>query len=111
LYDGFFASDIQEAPWRGGVRPNTEAKPRSSTGLNGETTMSKKLHIGCSPLKNTIYAGTLLKDGRTWGANKQDVTIEALEAVAEHVVRFGAPVEISDETGKMLYRITVEKMA
>jgi len=21
-YDGFFASDIHEAPWRGGVRPN-----------------------------------------------------------------------------------------
>ena len=73
--------------------------------------MIKKLHIGCSPLTNTIYAGTVLKDGRTWGANKQNVTIEALEAVADHVVRFRAPVEISDATGKVLYRITVEKMA
>lgn len=73
--------------------------------------IDKKLHIGCSPLTGTIFAGTVLKDGRTWGANKQNVTLEALEAVAEHVVRFGAPVEISDETGKMLYRIAVEKMA
>ena len=73
--------------------------------------MNKKLHIGCSPLTNTIYAGTVLKDGRTWGANKQDVTLEALEAVANHVVRFGAPVEISEATGKVLYRVTVEKMA
>lgn len=71
----------------------------------------KKLHIGCSPLTGTIFAGAVLKDGRTWGANKQDVTIEALEAVAQHVVGFGAPVEISEATGKVLYRITVEKMA
>lgn len=69
--------------------------------------MNKKLHIGCSPLTNTIYAGTVLKDGRTWGATKQDVTLDAIEAVARHVVKAGAPVELLSD-GKVVYRITVE---
>lgn len=69
----------------------------------------KKLHISCSPLSGTIFAGTVLKDGRTWSSNKQDVTIEALIAVAEHVLKFGSPVEITQENGTIEYRITVEK--
>jgi len=40
--------------------------------------MSKKLHVSTSPLSNTIFAGTILKDGRTWSASKQDVTMDAL---------------------------------
>ena len=70
--------------------------------------MSKKLHIGCSPITGTIFAGNVLKDGRTWGTGKQDVTIEALVAVAEHVARFGRPVEITGPDGLLEYRITVE---
>lgn len=31
----------------------------------------KKIHIGCGPLINTIYAEHVLKNGQ-WGANKQD---------------------------------------
>jgi len=27
LRDGFWESDVQDAPWRGGVRPNAGAKP------------------------------------------------------------------------------------
>lgn len=69
----------------------------------------KNLHIATSPLTNTIFAGTVLKDGRTWGTNKKDVTIEALIAVAEHIERFGAPVEITNsKTGEIEFRITVE---
>jgi hypothetical protein len=53
----------------------------------------------------------VLKDGMTWAANKQDVTIDALVAVAQHVENFGKPVEIRNgDTGKIEYRITVEKM-
>ncbi len=48
----------------------------------------KKLTIGNSPLTNTIYGGTLLKDGRTWSASRQDVTIDALSAVIEHCMTF-----------------------
>jgi len=70
----------------------------------------KNLHVAISPVTNTIYAGSVLKGGRTWGANKKDVTIEALVAVAEHVLKFGKPVEISKADGTPEYRITVEKL-
>ena len=68
----------------------------------------KKLHVGTSPLTGTIFAGTLLKDGRIWAANKQDVTVDALFAVAEHVINFGEPVLLSTES-RQKYKITVEK--
>jgi hypothetical protein len=70
----------------------------------------RKLHVAASPLTGDIFAGTVLKDGRTWGAGKQDVTIDALVAVAEHTLRFGKPVEISKADGTPEYRITVEKL-
>ena len=71
--------------------------------------MDKKLHIATSPLTNTIFAGTLLSDGMTWAANKQDVTLDALVAVAQHVEKFGKPVEITNaDTKKLEYRIIVE---
>jgi hypothetical protein len=73
--------------------------------------MNKKLHVGTSPLTNTIFAGGVLKDGMTWAANKQDVTIDALVAVAQHVENFGKPVEIRNgNTGQIEYRITVERL-
>lgn len=71
----------------------------------------RKLHVATSPLTGTIFAGTVLKDGCTWGANKEDVTIEALVAVAEHALKFGRPVEISRADGTPEYRITVERLA
>lgn len=72
--------------------------------------MKKKLHIATSPLTGTIFAGTVLKDGRTWSTDKQDLTIEALIAVAEHALRFGKPVEISEADGTPVYRITAERL-
>ena len=66
----------------------------------------KKIHVGMSPLTGTIFAGTILKDGM-WAAGKQDVTDEALFAVAQHCVHFGMPAEINYD-GKLRYRITVE---
>ena len=74
-----------------------------------ENMMSKQIHVGCSPLTGTIFAGTLLKGGFTWGAGKQDVTLAALVAVAEHAAHFGKPVEITGPDGKLKYRITVEE--
>jgi len=67
----------------------------------------KKLHVGCGAFGN-IYAGKILKAG-LWAAGKEDVTMEALVAVAMHVDMHGKPVEISraDGTG-VEYRITVE---
>ena len=70
--------------------------------------MSKKLHVAASPLTGTIFAGKVLKSG-VWGADKQDVTIEALVAVAEHGLHFGKPIEIAKADGTPEYRITVFK--
>ena len=68
----------------------------------------KKIKIAMSPLTGTIFAGTILKDGM-WAAGKQDVTVDALVAVAQYCERFGQPVEITCD-GKIEYRITVEAM-
>ena len=68
------------------------------------------LHIAASPLTGTIFCGDILKDGRTWGAKKEDKTIEALVAVAEHALHFGKPVEISKANGTPEYRLTVERL-
>ena len=66
----------------------------------------KPIKIACSPLTGHIFAGYTLKNN-TWAAGKQDVTVDALVAVAEHVVKFGKPVELTCD-GKVEYRITVE---
>lgn len=68
-----------------------------------------KLHIATSPLTNTIFCGQIKEGQNQWGSQKEDLTIEALIAVAEHVHKFGKPVEISKESGELEYRITVEK--
>ena len=72
--------------------------------------MKKQIHIATSPLTGSIFAGHVPKGGLFWESGKQDVTVEALVAVAEHVVRFGQPVEIRRESGELEYRITVEKL-
>lgn len=69
----------------------------------------KTLHIANSYLTNTIFAGHVLKSG-LWAAGRQDVTDEALRAVAEHTVRFGLPIVLFDEDGTPQYRITVEQL-
>ena len=72
--------------------------------------MSQKiLHIGTSPLTNRIYAGAVLKDGCTWGANKVDVTGPACGAVAEHVIANKEPVVVS-VNGVPTYEISVRAL-
>ena len=68
----------------------------------------KKLQIAVSPITNRIYVGHIKKPGE-WAAGKQDLTTEALFAVAEHAVNFGKPVILS-ENGKEVYKITVENL-
>ncbi len=72
--------------------------------------MKREIKVAVSPMTNIIYAGTLIKNGRMWGSDKQDVTIDALVAVAEHALKFGEPVVISTADGSPEYRITVEKL-
>lgn len=69
----------------------------------------RKLHIGASPLTNRIFAGHVLKDGRTWGEGKQDVTGVACCAVAEHVIANGGPVVVTCN-GKPKFEITVRDL-
>ena len=68
----------------------------------------KKIRIGTSPLTGTIFAGTVLKDGM-WAAGKQDVTDDALFAVALCCQHFGNPVEIVNSNGDG-FRITAEPL-
>ncbi len=69
--------------------------------------MKNTIRITASPLTNTIFAGKILKNG-LWATGKQDVTMDRLISVAEHVKAFGKPVEITDIEGDLLYKITVE---
>jgi len=70
--------------------------------------MAKKIRIATSPLTNTIFAGEIKRPGE-WKAGKQDVTMDCLNAVAEHAKKFGKPIEVTDEdTGNLIYRIIVE---
>jgi hypothetical protein len=66
----------------------------------------RKLHVGTSPLTNRIFAGHVLKDERTWGEGKQDVTGPACGAVIEHVLANGSPVTVN-VNGSPKYEITV----
>lgn len=65
------------------------------------------LHVSVSPITNTIYAGYVLKDGRTWGSNKTDVTNEAIGSVARHIEVIGEPITVN-LNGTPKYKITVE---
>jgi hypothetical protein len=69
----------------------------------------KKLHVAISPISNRIFAGHVLKDGQTWGAGKEDVTVCACVAVAEHVLANGDPIIVT-RNGKPKYEITVKKL-
>lgn len=73
--------------------------------------MSKEIKVAVSPLTNVIYAGTTIKNGSAWGAGKQDVTIDALVAVAQHVLKFGAPVIISKADGTPEFEINVTRLS
>ena len=51
----------------------------------------------------------MLKDGRTWGEGKQDVTGPACGAVIEHVLANGGPVTVT-VNGAPKYEITVREL-
>lgn len=70
----------------------------------------RRIHIATSPLTNTIYAGYVLRDGRTWSdTNKTDVTGAACAAVAEHALEKGGEIVIT-ANGKPAYEISVKQL-
>jgi len=72
--------------------------------------MSKQIKVACSPLTNTIYAGTTIKGGTMFGANKQDVTMDCLIAVVEHCLKFGTTVQIMKQDGTVDFEIDVRDL-
>jgi hypothetical protein len=68
----------------------------------------KKMIIGCSPLTGTLFGGTLLKDGKTWSADRQDVTDTAVGAVAQHLIHREEAFEF--EMGGKKYRMEVKEI-
>ncbi len=60
--------------------------------------------IGCSPLTSTIFAGTVLKNGR-WAANKKDVTDTAVGAVAQHLLQKDEEMQFDYEGKKYSLRV------
>lgn len=71
--------------------------------------MSKKLIVGSSPISHKIYAGSLLKDGITWGANRCDVTDTAVSAVASHLIGKDEKVVFTHNNGKKYVLSCVEQ--
>lgn len=70
-----------------------------------------KIHVNHSPLSNSIFAGGVSKKPpHLWLSNKVDVTVEALFAVAQHVLQYGQPVTLFTEDHKPRYRISVDKV-
>lgn len=70
--------------------------------------MTTKYAVGHSSLTNKIYAGRLNKKGDMWAA-KTDVTLEALESVALHVIREGGVI-LTDADGSPLFQIVAEDL-
>ena len=68
-----------------------------------------KLHVSLSALTNTIYCGSVLKDGRTWGPNKTDVTGEACASVALYVLARGGSTVVT-ENGTPKFEISVREI-
>lgn len=72
--------------------------------------MAKSLHVALSPLTQTIYAGSVLKDGRTWSSNKRDVTGEASAAVAQRAIAMGGTMQVT-ANGVPAYEITARALS
>lgn len=68
-----------------------------------------KLVVSVSPLSNRIIAGSLLKNGYTYGANKTDVTEEAVASVALHLQKANQTFEFTLRDGNT-YQLKVEKV-
>ena len=68
------------------------------------------IRIMQSPLTNKIFAGQVNTKTHMWKPNKSDVTLDALVAVAQHVIKFGEPVIITLEDGTPEFEITVKSL-
>jgi len=62
--------------------------------------MSKKLHLGTSPITPIIYAGNLNKSKTMWAGEGVDVTEQALGSVFDLIANHGKTIQ-ANYNGKM----------
>lgn len=72
--------------------------------------MKKQLHVGVSPLTGTIFCGHLIENNTLWGANKTDVTTEAIQSVASSILMQGGEKILHNQDGKPIVKIIIEKL-
>ncbi len=70
----------------------------------------KQLKVAASPLTGQIYAGTTIKNGSMFGANKQDVTMDCLIATIEHCLMFNSTIQITKPDGTVDFEIDVKDL-
>ena len=68
----------------------------------------KKLKLAKACLTDEIFVGHVLKDGRTWAANRQNVTNDFYETLFL-LVPPGSTLEVTSN-GKPKYRIIIEEI-
>jgi len=74
-------------------------------------TTRKPIVVAASPINGEIFAGTLMRDGMSWSNNRNDVTMQALYAVAEHIsMREAGNTVVVGRNGKPEFEITVRDL-
>lgn len=66
------------------------------------------IKLGCAPLAPIIFAGRLNKAGTMWVGEKQDVTDNCLDAVAEYLMKHPTKFIYKDKEGKDVWLQLVE---
>ena len=71
--------------------------------------MAKKLHLGRSPITNDIFVGSLIENGKVWGANKTKITADAIFMVLDHAIEYekrsGEKLHVTAGNKKWTYNI------
>lgn len=65
--------------------------------------MQKQIHLGFSPLTGCIYAGHLIQCAiYETVSDKQDVTLDAIGAVVEHIINAGHSIKLKSKDGSVI---------
>lgn len=70
--------------------------------------MEKPIRVQCSPLTETIYAGRVSKDGKSWLSDRTDVTSGVLGAI---IAKVGVGNVLTVTTDKKAYEIEVRDVS
>ena len=70
--------------------------------------MKSELRLGMAALSNDVFAGYILKDGKTWKEGKYKVISDFLKTMIEYV-GVGKSLDVN-VGGKPKYKITVKEL-